>query len=291
MSGRSSASAQVAQVAQVALVALVVLAACGERDAPPPDAASETAPAPVVEPVLVQLGTGSIAAPDTVEPGWRLLRVEEDGAGHIPVLFLLQDSGSTPDVGAFLSQLDQGVETPGHALALGGPEVGDSGEVFIRLTPGHYLLGCLTRGDDGHRHAVTGEARMIVVPNVPATAGADAPPRASYLVRMVDFAYMGPEDWEAGPQVLRVDNAGQQDHQVRIARLKEGSTMRDWMYAEEPNDHATNIAGVARIGSGVVAYLPVDLAPGEYVIYCLVPDKDSGKPHVRLGMLRAIHVK
>lgn len=281
MTGSSSARA---------LVALIVLSACGQRDAPPSDAASEAPPAPVVEPVLVQLGTGSITAPDTIEPGWRLVRVVEDGAGHIPVVFLLQDSASTPDVAAFLKQLDAGVETPGNALALGGPEVGDSGDVFIHFAPGHYVLGCLSRGDDGHRHAVGGEAAMIVVPDVAPAAGGDTPPEASYLVRMVDFAYMGPEDWEAGPQVLRVDNAGQQDHQVRMARLKEGSTMRDWMYAEHPTDHATDIAGVARMGTGVVAYLPVNLRPGEYVIYCLVPDKDSGKPHAMLGMLRAIHV-
>lgn len=282
MPGRSSACA---------LVAFIAVAACGQRDAPQADPAAEEPAAPVVEPVLVQVDAGSVAAPDTVAPGWRLVRVEEDGAGHIPVIFLMQDSASTFDASAFLRELDEGVDTPGHALALGGPEVGDSGEVFIRFTPGRYLLACVIRGEDGHRHAVAGEARMFVVPDVPPAAGADAPPGASYLVRMIDFAYMGPEDWEAGQQVLRVDNAGQQDHQVRIARLKAGSTMRDWLHAEEPNDHATNIAGVARMGSGVVAYLPVDLPPGEYVIYCLVPDKDSGKPHVMLGMLRAIHVK
>ena len=282
MPGRSSASA---------LVALIVVAACGERDAPKADPVAEEPAAPVVEPVLVRVGAGSITAPDTVAPGWRLVRVEEDGAGHIPVIFLLQDSASTADTSIFLRELDESVETPGQALALGGPEVGDSGEVFIHFTPGRYLLGCVSRGEDGHRHATTGEARMIVVPDAPPAAGAYAAPEASYLVRMIDFAYMGPEQWEAGPQVLRVDNAGQQDHQVRIARLKEGATMRDWLYAEEPNDHATNIAGVARMGSGVVAYLPVDLPPGEYVIYCLVPDKDSGKPHVMMGMLRAIHVE
>jgi hypothetical protein len=279
------------RVPAAALIALVVAAACGPRDAPRADAADGEPAEQVAEPVLVRVDAGSITAPDTIAPGWRLVRVEEDGAGHIPVIFLLQDSASTPDIWSFLRELDEGVDTPGQALALGGPEVGDSGEVFIRFTPGRYLLGCVIRGDDGHRHALTGEARMIVVLDVPPAAGADAPPEASYPVRMIDFAYMGPEDWEAGPQVLRVDNAGQQDHQLRIARLKKGSTMRDWLYAEEPNEHATNIAGVARMGSGVVAYLPVDLTPGEYVIYCLVPDKDSGKPHRMLGMLRAIHVK
>lgn len=276
-----------------ACVALAVLAiaACGQRDVPAPADSARVAEQPVAEPVLARVDAGSITAPDTIEPGWRLVRVMEDGAGHIPVFFLLQDSLSTPDTAAFLRDLNEGVETPGQALALGGPEVGDSGEVYIHFTPGRYLLGCVARDEAGHRHAALGEAKLIEVPDVPPTAGAEGPPEASYLVRMVDFAYMGPEDWAAGPQVLRVDNVGQQDHQVRIARLNQGSTTRDWLYAEEPNDHATNIAGVARMGSGVVAYLPVDLPAGEYVIYCLVPDAASGKPHVMLGMLRSIHVQ
>jgi hypothetical protein len=39
------------------------------------------------------------------------------------------------------------------------------------------------------------------------------------------------------------------------------------------------------------AYLPVDLVAGSYVIYCLIPDAASGRPHVELGMLRAIQVE
>lgn len=274
-----------------AALAMFAVAGCGQRDAPQPADSAAVAMSPAVEPVLVRVDAGSIAAPDTIEAGWRLVRVLEDGAGHIPVFFLLQDSLPTPDTAAFLRELDEGVDTPGKALALGGPEVGDSGQVYIHFTPGRYLVGCLIRGEDGHRHAATGEARVIVVPDAPPPGGADSPPKASHLVRMVDFAYMGPEDWAAGPQVLRVDNAGQQDHQVRIARLKDGSTTRDWLYAEERNDHATNIAGVARMGPGVVAYLPVDLSAGEYVIYCLIPEAKSGKSHVMLGMLRAIHIQ
>ncbi len=274
-----------------AALALLAIVGCTQSDSPPQADSAVVAEAPVAEPVLARVDAGSITAPDTIEAGWRLVRVTEDGAGHIPVFFLLQDSLASPDTAAFLRELDEGVETPGQALALGGPEVGDSGEVYIHFTPGRYLLGCVARDEAGHRHAALGEAKLIVVPDAPPAAGAEAPPEASYLVRMVDFAYMGPEDWAAGPQVLRVDNAGQQDHQVRIARLNQGLTTRDWLYAEEPNDHATSIAGVARMGSGVVAYLPVDLPAGEYVIYCLVPDAASGRPHVMLGMLRSIHVQ
>lgn len=277
------------QYSRVTLV-LLAAAACGQRDAPVANPAAEEPAAPPALQVVVRVDAGSITAPDTIEAGWRLLRVVEDGAGHIPVVFLLQDSSSTPDTAAFLRELDEGVETPGQALALGGPEVGDSGEVYIHFTPGRYLLGCVSRDEAGHRHASVGEATIMIVPDTPPAEGTESPPKASHLVRMVDFAYMGPEDWRPGSQVLRVENAGQQDHQLRIARLNDGSTTRDWLYAGNPEELATDVAGVARMGSGVVAYLPVDLSAGEYVIYCLVSDEESGKPHVMLGMLRAIHV-
>jgi hypothetical protein len=62
------------------------------------------------------------------------------------------------------------------------------------------------------------------------------------------------------------------------------------MSADDPETVATAFAGMARIGPGEVAYLPVDLTPGAYVAYCLVADATSRQPHVELGMLRLIRV-
>ena len=108
---------------------------------------------------------------------------------------------------------------------------------------------------------------------------------------MVDFAYVGAERWPAGSHLLRIENRGRQDHHLRIARLRAGSTLQDWMEADDPGAHATTISGVARLGPGADAYLPVELPRGAYVLYCLVPDAASGRPHVALGMFRAIHVE
>jgi len=107
---------------------------------------------------------------------------------------------------------------------------------------------------------------------------------------MVDFAYVGPERWPAGSHMLRVQNGGSQEHQLRLARLRPGSSLNDWMNAGDPNKIATPIAGVARLGPGGVAYLPVELAAGDYVAYCLITDRKSGRTHVELGMFRGIKV-
>lgn len=237
--------------------------------------------------LLVSVQAGSVSAPDSVAAGWTRLRVEEDGKGHILVVFKLPESATGTDVAVFLAALDTARTTPPPAVALGGPEIGDTGEVVIQLTAGRYVLGCVSRGGDGHRHASSGEAKEIVV------TGRDsaAPPRGTQEVPMVDYAYPGPEQWKAGSHLLRVENRSRQDHQLRIARLLAGSTLKDWMSAANPRAHAIPVAGVARLGPGAVAYLPVELPGGEYVLHCLIPDAASGRPHLMLGMVRAIHVE
>ena len=79
------------------------------------------------------------------------MRVEEDGGGHRLVIFRLSASMSDADIRTFLAALDTANATPAPALALGGPEVGDTGDVIVQLVPGRYVLGCVRRGGDGLR--------------------------------------------------------------------------------------------------------------------------------------------
>ena len=233
---------------------------------------------------------GAVTGPDSSAAGWTRVRVEEDGGGHIVVIFRLAESASDADIKTFLAALDTADATPAPALALGGPEVGDIGDVVVQLTPGRYVLGCVRRGWTGHRHASRGEATVLVATNGPMTAGRDAAPVATQELQMVDFAYVGPERWPAGSHMLRVRNGGSQEHQLRLARLRPGSSLNDWINAGNPDKIATPIAGVARLGPGGVAYLPVELPGGDYVAYCLITDPKSGRRHVELGMVRAIRV-
>jgi hypothetical protein len=240
--------------------------------------------------VLVTVKGGVIDAPDSIGPGWRRLRVEEDGAGHIVVVFRLAAEGSDENIAAFLSALDTGSVTPPNAVALGGPEVGDSGEIIVRLEPGFYVLGCVRPGKDKHRHASTGEMKLLVVRNTEPAAAHSSPPAAAAGMRLVDFAYIGPDTLPAGANMLRVENSGAQDHQLRLVRLRPGSSMRDWLTAEDPRTHGRPVTGVARIGPGQVAYLPMTLAPGSYVASCLIQDPRTKTAHIELGMFRAIEV-
>ena len=260
---------------------LAVLAGCGRGEASPTS--------PRAADLLVSVRADKVEGPDSIGPGWTHVRVEEDGKGHILVLFRL--SGSAPDLGAFLTALDTAAATPRGATALGGPEVGDTGEVVLQLTPGRYLFGCVRRAQNGHRHASLGETKVLLVTGGPVAAGRTSPPASTGELKLVDFAYLGPDTLPAGAHMLRVENAGTQDHQLRLARLRTGASVQDWMKAPNPNLVAPAVAGVARMGPGAVAYLPVELSVGTYVAYCLVTDPASGREHIQMGMLRTIQVR
>ena len=250
-------------------------------------AGSEAPPAPLAPPtLLVSLSLGSLEAPDTVEAGWVRLRVEEDGAGHVPVLFRVPEQGTEAELASFLAALDTARMTPPSARALGGPEVGDTGTVVIHLTPGRYVLGCVSRGRDGHRHSSSGEAGVL---QVVASSRPEAAPAATQEVKMVDFAYGAAERWPAGEHLLHVRNDGRQDHHLRIDRLPAGAGLQQWLASE--GEIGQPLAGVARTSPGESLHLPVQLPPGSYVLYCLVPDAASGTPHAAMGMFRAVTVE
>jgi hypothetical protein len=266
------------------LLAASTLAACGfgGREAGP--AASTTASEDGG--LRVTASTGALAAPDSNDAGWTRVRVEEDGAGHVVVVFRLADGATAADVPTFVAALDTAAATPAGAMALGGPEVGDSGTAVLELSPGLHVVACVSRRDPTHRHAGSGEARRLVVRPARGVAPAPAP---TDTVPMTDFAFPGADRWRSGRRVLAVRNDGRQDHQLRLARLRDGTTLREWVASE--GESGTDVAGMARLGAGRTAYLPVELPPGEYVAYCMVPDARTRQPHVSLGMMRAIHVR
>ncbi|HEX7121830.1 MAG TPA: hypothetical protein VF178_05610 [Gemmatimonadaceae bacterium] len=237
--------------------------------------------------LTVIVAAGGLIVNDTVAAGWRRIQLRgTTGDDHNVVVFRIPD-GMSPE--AFVAAIDTAAATPLGAVALGGPD-GASTDAVVHLQPGTHLVACLIRIDDGPRHASAGEWALVhVVPAVPSGTHVAAP-RATIDVDLRDFTYGVSDPWPAGAQVIRVRNTGVQDHLMLFARLHGGRTLRDWIDAEDPATVSEPPLGIARLGPGQEAYLPVDLAPGAYVLYCLVRDPGTARLHTALGMIRVVTV-
>jgi hypothetical protein len=273
-----------------AAIALCSLASC-TRDAGQPEQGESRTNAPDIAPdIAIKVGDGTLTMPDTIPAGWRRVRVTETGATHIVVFFRLPAESSESSVQLFLNALDSTANTPAPAVALGGPEIGTVGDVVLQITPGRYVVACVARRDENHRHASAGEARTVIAIDAKDAVGHSSPV-ATVQVDMIDFAYTGEQSWPSGTQLIRVVNNGTQDHQLRIARVADGVTLRQIMEADDPRSMMTGVAGVARMSAGQEARLPIDLAPGNYLLSCLVADPKSRRSHAELGMVRMVRVE
>jgi hypothetical protein len=137
-------------------------------------------------------------------------------------------------------------------------------------------------------------AKSLIV--TPAEASTGSEPVADVTMDMLDFSYSLSPPLTAGKHTIRVDNKGEQPHEVFLARLAPGKGVDDLLASLAPDAPADAIdwqalGGISVIESGAHAYFSVDLEPGRYALVCFAPDHDSGAPHFMKGMMQEISVK
>jgi hypothetical protein len=112
-----------------------------------------------------------------------------------------------------------------------------------------------------------------------------------------EYAYETQDDVTAVPAGLVdvvLSNVGDEEHQVSIAKLREGKTMDDFIAL---GDDPRNLAAVVETYGGPNAVAPgetgtatASLGPGEYLFVCFIPAAD-GQPHAAKGMLLPVTVE
>ncbi|MDQ3772036.1 MAG: hypothetical protein M3343_08135 [Actinomycetota bacterium] len=111
-----------------------------------------------------------------------------------------------------------------------------------------------------------------------------------------EFAFEGPDTLPAGATTLELDNQGEQVHELAVAQLLDGKTIDDVNallkkgVPSKPPKWVKSMEGTGA-GPGESGTVDLDLEPGDYVFLCFVPDKESKKPHVALGMIKAVTVE
>lgn len=135
-------------------------------------------------------------------------------------------------------------------------------------------------------------AALVVLMFSSAAARADGTP---VVFTAHDYGFNGPERIPAGVTTVQIVNRGQDLHQIQILKLQQGKTAADFRaaIAAEPDRIPTwvkFVGGPNAIPPGADAVATMPLPEGEYLLICLIPNK-QGTPHVALGMQKALSVR
>ena len=94
--------------------------------------------------------------------------------------------------------------------------------------------------------------------------------------------------------MIRIENDAAQPHEMFIAQLAPGkkpSDLAKWVENPQGPPPGKPMGGISGMMKGGVVYLPVDLAPGEYGLFCFLPDAKDGKLHIEHGMMTQFTVQ
>ena len=113
-------------------------------------------------------------------------------------------------------------------------------------------------------------------------------------VTTVDYAFQAPDTIAAGRTTLRLVNNGKDFHHIWLIKLEGGHTLPELIEATKTQGPlpkwAVDIGGPNSPMPGGENSATLDLAPGSYVMVCVIPAMTDGQPHFMKGMIKEISV-
>jgi hypothetical protein len=145
------------------------------------------------------------------------------------------------------------------------------------------VAGILTIAACTEKPAEQAEAAAPVAPVAP----------QEITVHARDFAFDAPDTIPAGLTTIRLINDGPGLHHGQLLRIDSSKTFADAVAAipQQVNFPSWLVAvgGPNAVAAGDTSTVTQDLAPGNYMLICLI-DVPSGSPHYKKGMEHAITV-
>ncbi|MDQ4100188.1 MAG: hypothetical protein M3121_06790, partial [Chloroflexota bacterium] len=130
------------------------------------------------------------------------------------------------------------------------------------------------------------------------TAQEATPAAAAYpevVITATEYEFDVQPTIDGGWTTLTLDNQGMEEHQAFLLQPTGDATIDDVMAALETPEFSAFLevanarGGLPNVDPGQRASVVMNLAPGEYVLVCAVPD-ENGTPHYMLGMHAQIEV-
>lgn len=277
--------------AHLGCLALVAAAACGTDKSPAPPATSQAAPpANVVTFIARDYG---FEGPAQLPAGATVFRLDNQGKELHHLVITRLDEGRTYD--SLLAALRTPGPPPRWMHLAGGPNAASPGagsNATMNLVEGHYAVLCFIPGADGVPHVAKGMISPLEVTAAAGPAAREIP--ADVTIKLNDYGFELSSPLTPGNHVIRVENAGPQPHELVLARLEPGKTVKDieaWEKAGEKGlPPVSPLGGIAPMMANESGQFSVELAPGDYALICFVPDLKDGKAHVVHGMVKPVKV-
>jgi hypothetical protein len=117
-------------------------------------------------------------------------------------------------------------------------------------------------------------------------------PVGDVTISQSDFHFDVSGSLTPGTHMIRIENAGGQQHEAVLVKLKEGATAEDYLSAAPGTTPplAVHLGGITGILPRKRNFVSADLETGNYALYCFLTDPASGKPHFALGMMQEFTV-
>lgn len=231
---------------------------------------------------------------DHLKAGLVQVRLRNVGSVAHQVQLLRLHDGVTLDSFQSAVAASQGGAVLQLADATGGSNAIDPGghqATFVNLRAGNYVAVCfLSDGGDGAPHFAHGMLSAFSVTG----QGNSAHPPGDVLgsIEAFSFGYRMPAVVN-GHGLYRFTNTdGLDTHELTILRLAPGKTaadFRSWIRtgAIGPPPVAGSAGGANALAPGLHMWVRLNLAPGDYVAVCFVPDDEGDHlPHAVLGMVQ-----
>lgn len=287
------------------ILAVAALVACSVKEAPnsaATDTAGATATATAASAnaanlVHVVAKDFSLEAPEQIPAGLTTLHLMNEGKEiHQAQIIKLTEGKTYADFAAALKAMKPNTPPPSWVVFAGGPNAaapGGTAAATSTLEPGNYALICFIPSSDGVPHAMKGMMKGLVV--TAATAAPAPEPTPTSTLTLADYKFDFSTPLKSGENVIRVENAANQPHEVVLVKLAAGKTMKDfqaWLPVsdKDPNIPGTPLGGVVGLVKGQHAFFTANLDAGDYVLVCFLPDSKDGKPHFVHGMVQALKI-